>query len=65
VPHQVAEMVFAARVTALAHHGPETAGGEPRVLRQGLPPEGQKGVERRGPMAPLQLRQSGLGPFSR
>jgi len=61
VPHQVAEMVFAARVTALAHHGPETAGGEPRVLLQGLPHEGQKGVELRGPMGPLGLRQPGLG----
>lgn len=41
VQHQVAKMVLAARVAALAHHGVEAAGGERRVLLQGRPDKGQ------------------------
>lgn len=34
VRHQVAKVVFAARVAALAHHGVKATGGERRVLLQ-------------------------------
>ena len=62
VQHQItAEMVFAARVTALAHHGIEAAGGKPRVLLQGGTYKGQEGVELQGRSGSLQLGEPGLG----
>ena len=61
VGNQMAEVILPAAVAALAHHGVEAAGGELRVLLQGLEHKGQVGVDQRGAVGPLDLGQTGLG----
>ena len=60
VRDQVAEVILSAAVTALVHHGIETAGGERRILLQGLAHERQVGIDQRRAMRPRGLRQTGL-----
>ena len=60
VRDQMAEVILAAAITALAHHGIQTAGGERRILLQRFQDERQIGIDQRGAMGPFGLRQTGL-----
>jgi NAD(P)-dependent dehydrogenase (short-subunit alcohol dehydrogenase family) len=61
--NQVAEVILPAAVTALAHHGIEARGSEPRVLLRGLEHKGQIGVDQGGTLSAFSLGQTGLGEY--
>jgi hypothetical protein len=60
VGDEVAEVILSTAVTTLAHHGVEPAGGQCRVLLQGLEDERHIGVNQRRAMRPRGLGQTGL-----
>ena len=58
--HEVAEVVGAARVATLAHHGVQAAGGERGELGQRLEHERQVGVDLAGAQRRLRAHHAGL-----
>jgi hypothetical protein len=58
--NEVAEVIRAARIPALAHHGVEAAGRKFWEFLQGLQDEGQIGVNLRGALLRRGLGQPGL-----
>jgi len=57
---QVAEVIRAACIATLAHHRVQAAGGEGRILRQGLADERQVSIDLRGSLHRPAPGQSGL-----